>query len=75
MTPRKLLKKYEQMAKDRYETVYVSQVISDLRSCLKPIKEKIDTKKCAHEFIGTNGAFKCKYCKTTFGQAFHNNEI
>lgn len=31
MTVRKLLKKYQELAKQNYETIYITQVISDLR--------------------------------------------
>ena len=31
MTVRKLIKKYNNLVKQNYETIYISQVISDLR--------------------------------------------
>jgi len=31
MTVRKLLKKYKELVKQNYETIFISQVISDLR--------------------------------------------
>ena len=31
MTVRKLIKKYKELVKQNYETIYISQVISDLR--------------------------------------------
>ena len=36
MTAKNLIKKYEQMLKNKYETVYISQVIHDLRQCYRP---------------------------------------
>ena len=36
MTVKKLIEKYKQMLKDKYETVYIQQVLQDLRNCQKP---------------------------------------
>jgi hypothetical protein len=39
MSIKKMIKKYEQMIKDKFEIVYISQVLNDLRQCQRPKRE------------------------------------
>ena len=41
MTIKKLIEKYMELQKSNYETIIISQVISDLRQCQRPPRRSI----------------------------------
>lgn len=60
MTIQKLIDKYMRLEKSKYETIFIAQVITDLRQCQRPKAEKKEEAvqkaqeewltRCEHEF-------------------------